>query len=451
MSVFVPNSFTANTKIQSAQVNANFTAVLALTPIAALGDLVYASSASSTAALSGNITSTKKFLSQTGTGSISAAPAWSVVTASDVVTGSGSINTALTSLLPAQTNNPARVLTTDGTNTSWQPAYNGQQLLYNGGFDWWQRGTAGQTGILNSTTTYGPDRWYAKNSLGTNGVMSLTSTTGVTNGSVFGCQIKITTAPTAAQANGCELYQTLSNQDSYPLYGQTASFAILVKALNLVTQVGVQFFYATTETKVGTSIGSEQLFTVNSSTFTSCTISGQALGTTQTTAGVIGVRIRITQVSSGNTYDLNNGFICEQAMMNLGSACAPFARLGGSVWAELTQCQRFTYNPIQQANLATNVVICGGFSNSSTVALCTLQAPSQMRANPSTTVAVSSVSHFQIRQPAGTQTATGISISRAGTGANLLAITVASGLTAGQGVDFEIASSSATIYLDSEI
>jgi hypothetical protein len=53
----------------------------------ALGDTLYASGTSTLTRLSGNITTTKKFLRQTGTGSVSAAPAWDTVVAGDI-TGS---------------------------------------------------------------------------------------------------------------------------------------------------------------------------------------------------------------------------------------------------------------------------------------------------------------------------------------------------------------------------
>src|SRR6266540_1598777 len=42
----------------------------------ALGDLVYGSGANTGAKLVGNITTTKKWLSQTGTGAVSAIPVW---------------------------------------------------------------------------------------------------------------------------------------------------------------------------------------------------------------------------------------------------------------------------------------------------------------------------------------------------------------------------------------
>lgn len=66
----------------------------ALSPLTTLGDLVYASAANTASRLAGNTTATKQFLSQTGTGTVSAAPAWSAVSKSDV--GLGSVeNTAL--------------------------------------------------------------------------------------------------------------------------------------------------------------------------------------------------------------------------------------------------------------------------------------------------------------------------------------------------------------------
>ncbi len=50
-------------------------------PLTTLGDMVYENATPTPTRLAGNITTTKQFLSQTGTGSISAAPAWSSFTA----------------------------------------------------------------------------------------------------------------------------------------------------------------------------------------------------------------------------------------------------------------------------------------------------------------------------------------------------------------------------------
>lgn len=53
-------------------------------PMSALGDVIYGGSAGTATRLAGNTTSTKKFFTQTGTGSVSDAPGWNVLVASDV-------------------------------------------------------------------------------------------------------------------------------------------------------------------------------------------------------------------------------------------------------------------------------------------------------------------------------------------------------------------------------
>lgn len=55
----------------------------------ALGDTIYSDAANSLAKLAGNITTTKKFLRQTGSGAASAAPAWDTLVAGDVPTLGG--------------------------------------------------------------------------------------------------------------------------------------------------------------------------------------------------------------------------------------------------------------------------------------------------------------------------------------------------------------------------
>jgi len=68
---------------------------------AVLGDIWYGSTSNVITALTGNTTSTKKFLRQTGTGTVSAAPAWDTIAASDIsgsalTIGSSDTNITLT-------------------------------------------------------------------------------------------------------------------------------------------------------------------------------------------------------------------------------------------------------------------------------------------------------------------------------------------------------------------
>jgi hypothetical protein len=57
-----------------------------------LGDTLYASATNTLAKLAGNTTSTKRFLSQTGTGSASAAPSWELLDPSDINTQYGAFH-----------------------------------------------------------------------------------------------------------------------------------------------------------------------------------------------------------------------------------------------------------------------------------------------------------------------------------------------------------------------
>lgn len=82
-----------------------------------LGDIPYANSTPALTALAGNTTSTKKFLSQTGTGSVSAAPSWTALAKADV--GLSSVEDTALSTWPGTSN-----ITTLGTVTTgtWNSA-----------------------------------------------------------------------------------------------------------------------------------------------------------------------------------------------------------------------------------------------------------------------------------------------------------------------------------------
>lgn len=274
--------------------------------------------------------------------SATAAASSATATASSAVAASNSAVSAATSASSAAAS--AAVSTARPDN-----------LLLDSGFEIWPEGTSFV--VVNGAEVYGSVAWYAKNSLGTNGQITMSQ---VADSSDYACSMQITHAPTAAQDNGCELYQTLENRDSMELYNQTASLVAQIKALGNVTQIGLQFFYASSETKVTTAIGSEVLCTVTSLAFVSCPINGQALGTSMTTSGVIGVRIRPTQVSSGNLYDVNNGFIAKRTVLSVSTQAATFwQRAGKTLGGEITLTERF-YEKTYDLTVAPGANIANG-------------------------------------------------------------------------------------------
>lgn len=216
------------------------------------------------------------------------------------------------------------------------PEYS-KNYLDNPGFDVWQKAITATT--ATGGRNYVCDRWYTRNALGTSGVITTTREAGNVSGSIYGLKQIISTAPTASQANGCETFQGLENFDSRFLMGKDASFSVYVRAFGNVNQIGVQFFSkSSADGQLDTAIGSEVTATVSTGADTLVKIEGQALGTAMTASGIIGVRIRITGVSSGNLYDLNNGYQIEQAMLNPGLLVLNFNK--PSIDQIIAKCQR---------------------------------------------------------------------------------------------------------------
>ena len=93
---------------------------------ATLGDLRYGSGTNTIAALAGNTTTTKEFLTQTGTGTVSAAPAWGTIASADLTTalttppaiGGTTPNTGAFTTLTANTATGYSLSNTSGSITS---------------------------------------------------------------------------------------------------------------------------------------------------------------------------------------------------------------------------------------------------------------------------------------------------------------------------------------------
>lgn len=381
---------------------------------------------------------------------------------SNPMTTKGDLITSAGSGTPARqaVGSNGQVVAADSTATngiSYQNPINFQNLLCNGAFDYWQAGTSATitaTGGATPTNTYAylADQWYANNILGggtVEGIITYSQVTGVTNGSIFGAKLQITTAPTGTGIqNGCELYQPLSNKASYPLYNQTASFSVLVKALNNVNSVGVTLGYVTSEAKGFTAIGSEVNTTVNTSTFTSCTINGQALGTAQTVSGIIVARIRIHGVSSGNAYDLNNGFVCEQAMLNLGPVAMPFSRKYQDPAMELAACQYF-YEVWNTAAASSRFISIGLCSVANTTGVFTF--PFKVLKRIGAAVTADSAAHFTAANAATSAAITALSDGGSSVDCGCASVTLNGTYAASSALTLSTNNTAARLFFDARI
>ena len=413
---------------------------------------------------SGNMSFATTGISSSGfvlTSNGGSAPTWQAAgtpTFSGLTTNALAVATsssAISSL--SSTGTAGQIIVSGGSSAvpGWQPPNSPSNFLVNGAFDWWQAGTSATvtaSGGASPTDVYlyQADQWYVDNLLGgatTEGVITYSQQTGANDGSKFGAQIQITTAPNT-KIGSWYVVQPLSNKASQALYNQTASFSILIKALNNINQVDLQFGYATSETKLASLIGSPVHCSVNSSTWTLCAINGQALGTSQTRSGVIGIRISPSGISSGSVDDLNNGFIMEQAMMNLGSVAMPFKRQFDNPTEELAACQYFY--EVWGTGAATNKNLSIGYvSVANTTGFFVFPFKVIKRAVPTPTV--SSASHFNAANASTNAAATGFSDIGCSVDTGVVTFTLSGTYAANSGLQIFTNSTSARIFFDARM
>lgn len=149
-------------------------AFAALSPMTTLGDTIYEDGTPTPVRLAGNITTTKKFLTQTGNGSVSAAPGWNTIVAGDVPT----LNQNTTG--SAATLTTARLLAGNSFNGSADVPFVNKFIVQgttDAGLTGAQFLGALATGIVKNTTTTGV---LSIATAGTDYEVPLTFSTGLT-------------------------------------------------------------------------------------------------------------------------------------------------------------------------------------------------------------------------------------------------------------------------------
>jgi hypothetical protein len=126
-----------------------------------LGDTLCSSATNVLAKLAGNTTTTKKFLTQTGTGSASAAPAWATLSPSDINTQYGSFYFDYSTTLTADINNSVTtisVASTTGFSNSGAIIIGMELITYTGktatSFTGCTRGAAGSPNVSHTTGAF---------------------------------------------------------------------------------------------------------------------------------------------------------------------------------------------------------------------------------------------------------------------------------------------------------
>jgi len=125
-----------------------------------LGDTLYGSGTNTLAKLAGNTTTTEKFLTQTGTGSVSAAPVWKTIGPSDINTQYGAFHYDFSTTLNGGISSSATtivVVSTTGFSNTGAILIGAELITYTGitatSFTGCTRGAAGSSNVSHTTGT----------------------------------------------------------------------------------------------------------------------------------------------------------------------------------------------------------------------------------------------------------------------------------------------------------
>jgi hypothetical protein len=203
----------------------------------------------------------------------------------------------------------------------------GANLLANGSFDIWQRGTSG----FASNQSYNADRWFTFSST-TYNIAQETSIipTGATN------SLRVTITGAGGFAN---LQYAMEQSEVEKLAGQTVTFSVYLRAN--ATYAGGSFNMSiqsntTGNTQTGgtwtTVSGASTNHTPSTSAFTRVSVTGTVPTNAKGLAFYIGQNVGL---GSGSIYYI------ALAKVEIGSTPTTWSRLSGTIQGELAACQRY--------------------------------------------------------------------------------------------------------------
>jgi hypothetical protein len=339
-------------------------------------------------------------------------------------------------VIPTQTANSGKYLTTNGTSLSWAaPTILGKNAIINGGMDIWQRGTSNTNTI--SLSNYVADRWQCYS-----GVAGRTVTQQASG--LIGFKYCMRYQRDSGNANVTVNYlaQSMESANSIPLAGQALTLSFWARAganySPTSSLLGVQL-------RSGTGIDENALiagytgsvFAINTNAI--LTTLWQRFTYTVTIATNVTELCPVFYSTPVGTAGANDYFEITGVQLELGSTATTFSRAGGSIGGELALCQRYYWrtNSATDGSSAFGV----GPGTSTTVSDAVIKNPVTMRIAPTSV----DYTGLRIYDSVTATTVSSLAIVGAGIDNTRLAVTVASGLT--QYRPYELIGNSGTSYL----
>lgn len=242
------------------------------------------------------------------------------------------------------------------------PFVGAKNILINGGFDFWQRGTSSA-----GNNVYLADRWWDVAA----GTTTHSQDTDVPSGVPVQYSIKWVTSASSSYG---QWYQAVEQATVKTLRGQKVTYSAYVKttsygAGNLILRVD---YSNSTDVLNNVTTGVSDTF-FNGAATTSWT---RITNTFTVPSDAVGLRLSLVPTNAqgtGVTVRL------AAAQLELGSVATPFSRAGGSIGGELALCQRYYFRTTGGGAFQP---LCFGFASSSTNVMGYLQFPVTMRTSP---------------------------------------------------------------------
>ena len=251
----------------------------------------------------------------------------------------------------------------------------GRNILQNGNFDIWQRGT---TSAAIAYGTYLADRWKILNN-GTGQNTTYSRDTSVPNaGSLYSAKVQQLTSA-ATGVSEYNLSQIFETSNIYQLCGKTITVSFWYRASTTGSHYVRIYSLQTGGTDVTTAFTVNAANTWEYKTINFSSFAGVTAIATADNANGGGIQVGPIVFGSGvnRTVAINEYFQITQVQIEAGSVATSFTRGSGTIQGELAACQRYYY----KANLYQTGFPAG---TTDTFRRQWIQFPVTMRTTPST-------------------------------------------------------------------
>jgi len=258
------------------------------------------------------------------------------------------------------------------------PFVAGKNVLINGAFDIWQRGTS-----FTADALYGADRWI--NSMQTSQATISQITSSLPSGFRYGIKIQRNSGSTSTTLES--ISQAMETVNSIPLQGQTLVLSFWAKkGANFsdgANQIFVRMYSGTGTDQNAASYGAwtgyTEWHTSGSVTPTTSWTRFFITGTVPSNATQIGIRIGFGPTGTAGADDSMH---IAGVQLESGNLATPFSRAASSIGGELALCQRYYFrNNDSSTNFAP--VCAAAITANATQSDAYIPLPVTMRTKPS--------------------------------------------------------------------